>query len=90
MDWGLDGYYLEAGGNIPSITVVDKRVLTQDKKSLFGSIQRIYSLLGYNSNLLFDTQTIWIVDCNFDTNFVPKLACLDRIPCIWILIASLP
>lgn len=80
LDWGLDGYYLEAGGNIPSITVVDKRVLTQDKKSLFGSIQRIYSLLGYNSNLLFDTQTIWIVDCNFDTNFVPKLACLDRIP----------
>jgi len=80
LDWGLDGYYLNAGGNIPSITVVDKRVLAQDRKSLLGSILRIYSLLGFNSNLLFDTQTIWIVDCNIDTNFVPKLACLDRIP----------
>jgi len=80
LDWGLDGYYFNVGGNIPSITVVDNRVLAQDKKSLFGSIQRIYSILGFNNNLLFDTQTIWIVDCNFDTNFVPKSTCLDRIP----------
>jgi len=57
LDWGLDGYYLQAGGNIPSITVVDNRVLSQDKKSLIGSILRIFSLLRFNIILLFDTRT---------------------------------
>ncbi|MBK8295886.1 MAG: T9SS type A sorting domain-containing protein [Saprospiraceae bacterium] len=79
LDWGLDGYYLNAGNKVPSISIVDKRVLTQDKKASYGSILRIFKLIGTNNEVLLDTQSIWVVDCNYNPAITRALSCFDDI-----------
>lgn len=79
LDWGKDGYYLNAGNNKPTISVIDNRTLTQDKKATYGPILRIYNLIGSNNETLQDTQFIWVVDCNYNPKINSALACFDDI-----------
>ncbi|MCC6815898.1 MAG: T9SS type A sorting domain-containing protein [Saprospiraceae bacterium] len=79
LNWGKDGYYLNAGSNKPNISIIDNRVFTQDKKARFGTILRVFSLLGSNNETLRDTQSLWFVDCNYNPNISRALTCSDDI-----------
>ncbi|MBK9728020.1 MAG: T9SS type A sorting domain-containing protein [Saprospiraceae bacterium] len=63
LNWGQDGYVEKAKNNV-SLSLFDLRIKSQ-ANFYHGPILRVYSVIDQNNKLLKDTQTIWVVDCNF-------------------------
>lgn len=77
--WGKDGYVINKNGNPPTITVLDNRILNKFTNNLHGPILRVIQILDHNNLTLKDTQTIWVVDCEYSSNSTGILECIDNV-----------
>ncbi|MGB5030955.1 MAG: T9SS type A sorting domain-containing protein [Saprospiraceae bacterium] len=77
--WGKDGFVINKNGNPPTITVLDNRILNKFTNNLHGPILRVIQILDHNNLTLKDTQTIWVVDCEYSSNSTGILECIDNV-----------
>jgi len=78
LSWGMDGYLINANSQVPKISIIDNRIKSQSG-DLHGPILRVMRILDKNKIPVLDTQTIWIVDCDYNFKTTSILECNDDV-----------